>query len=178
MFTQINQFACICTISLSWTLPEKKEDIWLSPMTKAPTPTEKSKKQRDNIKNATKNFDYTTIADRLRTVSWSNDSYTTGAVKPVYGIPIFPLTTKAVCIATIKSILLQLLFVFLLTWNSLVNFWNFPAYKYKLKTSWKNVEVQRWKEIQFCLNEWPFKSDVVWTLKSNVVLILKTLIQR
>ena len=32
---------------------------------KAPTLTEKSK----NIKNATKNFDYTTIADRLRTVS-------------------------------------------------------------------------------------------------------------
>ena len=48
---------------------EKKEEIWLSPVTKAPTPTEKSKKQRDNIKNATKNFDYTTIADRLRTVS-------------------------------------------------------------------------------------------------------------
>ena len=34
---------------------------------KAPTPTEKSKKQRDNINT---NFDYTTIADRLRTVSW------------------------------------------------------------------------------------------------------------
>ena len=31
-------------------------------MTKAPTPAEKSKKQRDN----TKNFIYTTIADRLR----------------------------------------------------------------------------------------------------------------
>ena len=39
-------------------------------MTKAPTPTEKSKKQGNNIKHATKNFDYTTIADRLRTVSW------------------------------------------------------------------------------------------------------------
>ena len=34
-------------------------------MTEALTPTEKSKKQRDNSKNATKNFDYTTIADRL-----------------------------------------------------------------------------------------------------------------
>ena len=41
----------------------KKVDIWLSPMTKAPTPTEKSKKQRDNIKNATK----TSITQRLRT---------------------------------------------------------------------------------------------------------------
>ena len=37
------------------------------------------------------NFDDTTIADRLRTVGWSNDSYPTGVVKPVYGIPTFPL---------------------------------------------------------------------------------------
>ena len=46
-------------------IKEKKEEIWLSPMIKAPTvtPTEKSKKQRDNIKSATINFDYTTIAD-------------------------------------------------------------------------------------------------------------------
>ena len=65
-------------------------------MTKAPAPTEKSKKQRNNIKNATKNFDYTTIADRLRTVSWSNSSQSTGVVKPVYEHSTFPLTAKAV----------------------------------------------------------------------------------
>ena len=47
-------------------------------------------------KNATKNFDYLTIADRPRTLSWSNDSNQTGVAKPVYGIPTFPLTTKAV----------------------------------------------------------------------------------
>ena len=41
----------------------KKEEIWLSPVTKAPTPTEKSKEQRDNIKNASK----TSITQRLRT---------------------------------------------------------------------------------------------------------------
>ena len=60
-------------------------------MTKAPTPTEKSKKQRDNTpkKNATKNFDYTTIADRLRTVSWKNNSHPTGVVKPVYERSVF-----------------------------------------------------------------------------------------
>ena len=76
---------------------EKKEKIWLSPMTKAHTRREKSKKQRDNTKTPpTKNFDYTTIADRLRTVSWGNDSHPTGVVKPVYGIPTFPLTAKAV----------------------------------------------------------------------------------
>ena len=39
----------------------KKEGIWLSPMTKAPSPTENSKKQRDKKNPATKNFDYTTI---------------------------------------------------------------------------------------------------------------------
>ena len=33
---------------------EKNEEIWLSPMTKAPTPTEKSKKQRDNTKTPLK----------------------------------------------------------------------------------------------------------------------------
>ena len=65
-------------------------------MTKARTPTEKSKKQRDNIKNATKNFDYTTIAARLMTVSWSNDFHPTGVVKPVFEIPSFPLTVKNV----------------------------------------------------------------------------------
>ena len=74
---------------------EKKEEIWLSPMKKALTPAEKSKKQRDNIKSATKNFDYTTIADRLSTVSWSSNSRPTGVVKPVYERSTFPLTTTA-----------------------------------------------------------------------------------
>ena len=72
------------------------KEIWLSHMTKAPTRTEKSKKQRDNIKNATKNFDNTTIADRLKTVIWSNNSHPTGEVKQVCERSTFPLTTKAV----------------------------------------------------------------------------------
>ena len=37
-----------------------------------------------------------TIADRLGTVSLSNDTNQTGVVKPVYGIPTFPLIAKAV----------------------------------------------------------------------------------
>ena len=43
---------------------EKKKEIWLSPMT-TPTliPTENSK-TKGQYTNATKNFDYTTIADR------------------------------------------------------------------------------------------------------------------
>ena len=77
-------------------MKEKKKEIWLSPVTKTPTPTEQSKKQQDNIKNATKNFDYTTIADRLRTVSWSNSSHPTGVVKPGYVRSTFPFTTKLV----------------------------------------------------------------------------------
>ena len=49
-------------------------------MTKALTLTEMLKGQSDNTNNATKLFDYTVIADRLRTVSWSNDSHPTGVV--------------------------------------------------------------------------------------------------
>ena len=47
-------------------------------------------------KNTTKNFDYTTIADRLSMVGWSNNSHPTGVVKPVYGYPTLPLTKTAV----------------------------------------------------------------------------------
>ena len=43
---------------------EKKEKILLSPMTKAPTPSEKSKSKRKH-KDAIENFDYTTIADQI-----------------------------------------------------------------------------------------------------------------
>ena len=71
---------------------EKKEEIWLSPMTKAPTPAEMSKGQSDNTNNVTtKKFDYTAVADRLRTVSWSNYGHPTGVVNLVYG-PNLPTT--------------------------------------------------------------------------------------
>ena len=43
-------------------IQEKKEKIWLSPMTKSPTPAEMSKGQSDNTKNATKS----SITQRLR----------------------------------------------------------------------------------------------------------------
>ena len=65
-------------------------------MPKASTPLEKSKKQHDNTKVPPKNFDYTTITDRLRTVTWSNNSHHIGVVKPVYERSTFPLTTTAV----------------------------------------------------------------------------------
>ena len=47
-------------------------------------------------KDNTKTFDYTMIADRLRTVSSNNYCHRTGVVKSVYGIQTFPLTAKAV----------------------------------------------------------------------------------
>ena len=56
---------------------EKKKDILLSPMTKAPYTHRKIHKTKWQHKNATKNFDNTAIADRLRTVSWDNDSHPT-----------------------------------------------------------------------------------------------------
>ena len=51
---------------------------------KALTPAEMSKGQSDNTNNATKKFDYTAVADRLRTVSWSNHGHPTGVVNLVY----------------------------------------------------------------------------------------------
>ena len=71
------------------------EKIRLSLMIKDRTPTEKSKTISDNTKRHQK-LDYTTIADQLKTVSWSNGSHPTGVFKPFYEIPTFPLTTKAV----------------------------------------------------------------------------------
>ena len=44
-------------INMQIQVQEKKEEIWLSPMTKAPTPTEMSKGQSDNTNNATKKLD-------------------------------------------------------------------------------------------------------------------------
>ena len=55
--------------------------LWLL-CPKNPISTENSKTNGQH-KNATKNFDCTAIADRLRTVSWSNNSYPTCVVKPI-----------------------------------------------------------------------------------------------
>ena len=53
-------FGCIHLVRIL----EKKKEIWLRPMTKTPIPTENSKTNGQH-KNETKNFDYTTIVDRL-----------------------------------------------------------------------------------------------------------------
>ena len=63
-------------------------------MTKALTSTENSKKGKVTTQKRQQNFDYTTISDWLRMVSWNNDSHPTGKVKPVNGIQTFPLNQK------------------------------------------------------------------------------------
>ena len=42
---------------IEYILTDKKEEIWLSPMTKGPTPTEMPKGQSDNTNIGTKKFD-------------------------------------------------------------------------------------------------------------------------
>ena len=64
---------------------KEKEEIWLRPITKAPTPTEMPKGQNDNTHNATKKVDYRAVADRLMPFSWSNYVNPTVGVNLVYG---------------------------------------------------------------------------------------------
>ena len=83
-FTQINEKS---KLVFSISFQEKNEEV----NDKSPYTDKKIQKATWQHKNAIKNFDYTTIAARLRTVSWGNESHPTGVVKPVYGIPTFPL---------------------------------------------------------------------------------------
>ena len=87
--SEINRVHPTCTNK------EKKKEIWPSPMTKPPIPTENSKTKGQHTQTPPK----TSITQRLRTDlgrSVGVTSNPTGVVKPVYGIPTFPLTAKAV----------------------------------------------------------------------------------
>ena len=90
-----NIFGLLISSILSKDLREKGRDLTQS-YEKSPYTHRKIQKATRQHKNATKNFDYTTIADRLRTVSWGNDSHPIGVIKPVYGVPNFPLTATVV----------------------------------------------------------------------------------
>ena len=63
---------------------------------KSPIHPQTNPKRNVRTQKRHQNFDNTTIADWLRTISWGNDSHPTGVVKPVDGIPILPLTTTGV----------------------------------------------------------------------------------
>ena len=78
---------------VSYKFNEKKEEIWRSPMTNAPTPTEMSKGLKRQHKQRHKKFDYTAVADRFRTASWSNYGHSTGVVNRFTG-PTFTGPTK------------------------------------------------------------------------------------
>ena len=56
-------------------------------MIKTPTFTENPKSNLTTHKRPPPQSDYTTIADRRRTVSWSNNSHPTGVDKPVPNLP-------------------------------------------------------------------------------------------
>ena len=75
---------------------EKKEEIWLSPMTKPLHPQKKSKTQSDNTKTPPK----TSITQRLRTDLGRWVGVTIGTqlqwLNRFCRIPTFPLTAKAV----------------------------------------------------------------------------------
>ena len=82
------------SIEFIWTKRGKGWDLTQS-YDKSPHTHRKTQKQGDNTKNATKIVDYTTIADRLRTVSWSNNRHPTDVVKPVYERSTLPLTANS-----------------------------------------------------------------------------------
>ena len=76
-------------------LEEKKEEIWLSIMTKAPTPAELSKGQNDNTKKSQKS----SITQRLRTDLGRSVGVTTATQLVWFTMftgPTFPLTATAV----------------------------------------------------------------------------------
>ena len=88
----VNVFMCVWPFCQ---YEEKKNEIWPSPMTKTPIPTENSKTKGQHTQTPPK----TSITQQLRTDlgrSVGVTSNPTGVVKPVYGIPTFPLTAKAV----------------------------------------------------------------------------------
>ena len=73
----------------------KRKWIDLTQSYKSFIPSENKKDKRTH-KDATKTFDYTTIEDRLKTISSSNCCHPTGLVEFVYQISTFPFTAKDV----------------------------------------------------------------------------------
>ena len=66
-----------------WVLHKRKRKRSDSALFQSPYAHRKIKKATWQHKKRHQNFHYTTIADWLRTVSWSNSSHPTGVVKPV-----------------------------------------------------------------------------------------------
>ena len=76
--------------------PENKRDL-IHSGDKSPYINRKKRlKKNKQHHNATKHFDYTTIADRLGTFVASNNSQPIDVFIPVHEYPTFPLTETAV----------------------------------------------------------------------------------
>ena len=70
--------------------------LWQKPL----HPQKNPKRQSDNTKKATNDFYITTIADRLKMVSWCNNSHPTGVIKQVYEwstLNLYHLSIKIQC---------------------------------------------------------------------------------
>ena len=88
-------------------LKEKGRDLTQS-HDKSPYTNRKIQKAKWQHKSAIKNYDYTTIADWLRTVNLSDDSHLTGVVKPVYGIPTIPWHWRIIRLRNEQCVIRQL----------------------------------------------------------------------
>ena len=93
---------CYCTEHLiqkhwSWVFYalERKRKRSDSVLWQKSLPPQKNPKSNVTTQKRPNNFNYTTIADRLLTVSCSNSSHPTGAVKQVHATSTFQLTAKA-----------------------------------------------------------------------------------
>ena len=67
----------------AWTIIRRKRKRSDSAPWQKPLHQQKNPKSNVTTQKRLKNFDYTTTADRLWTVSWSNDNHPTGVFKPV-----------------------------------------------------------------------------------------------
>ena len=72
-------------------------------MTKPPTPAEMLKGESDSTNNATKKIDYTAIADRLWTVSWSKYGHPSSFSMNIEKGVLIPQVIEALYISQIAS---------------------------------------------------------------------------
>ena len=75
-------------------MEKKKEEILTQSYDKSPYTNRNVKRAKWQHKQRHKKSDYTAVADRFRTVSWSNFGHPTGVVKLVYG-PNFPISRNS-----------------------------------------------------------------------------------
>ena len=78
-------FAFIAISNIRKTSMKRKRKRSDSVLWQKPLHRQKNPKSNMTTQKCHQNFHYTTIADRLRTVSWDIDSHQTGVVKPVNG---------------------------------------------------------------------------------------------